>query len=154
MGLKFSQLDKARLQQLIREQPQLVDRVLRETAVEIVQEIQLSFNSSPPGRTYKRTKTTKSLGRDKQGRFKTTKTSSTVTHVASQPGYPPNIDTGRLRASIRFRKTSEGIRVEDGTDYEVHLELGTSRMKARPFMRPAFDGARQRVIQKLRDGLA
>lgn len=66
-------------------------------------------------------------------------------HVPSQPGRPPAVDTGRLRASITHDMGSDsaGLVARVGTDvtYGRHLELGTSRMAARPFLRPALHAA-------------
>lgn len=62
----------------------------------------------------------------------------TVEHRASAPGEPPAPDTGRLRGSI----STEVIRGLDevvgfvavNTEYAAHLELGTERMKPRPYL--------------------
>jgi HK97 gp10 family phage protein len=55
------------------------------------------------------------------------------------------VDTGRLRSSITHEVggDSEGIAARVGTnvEYAPHLEYGTSRMKARPFLRPALQAA-------------
>lgn len=57
------------------------------------------------------------------------------------------VDTGRLRASITHRlgRDSEGLFVDVGTDveYAPYVELGTSRMAARPYLRPALDAMRE-----------
>lgn len=66
-------------------------------------------------------------------------------HRASAPGEPPASDTGRLLSSIGHR-----IRVEDtlvaqvfaDARYATYLELGTSKMAPRPFLRPALDAVR------------
>ena len=106
------------MQNIIRQQPQLRSDLLDAAAEAIVTDVKTSFNTSPPGRSYKR---------------------RTVTHVASRPNYPPNVDTGALRASIRAIRVNENVRwVADGVEYGVWLESGTSRMAARPFMNPAF----------------
>jgi HK97 gp10 family phage protein len=64
-------------------------------------------------------------------------------HRASAPGEPPAVDTGRLRNSIDYALGTEstGAYVDVGTnvDYAPPLEHGTSRMAARPFMRPATE---------------
>lgn len=61
----------------------------------------------------------------------------------SEPGEPPKIKTGRLRASITHRMGYEDDQVvgEVGTnvEYAAPLEYGTSRMAARPFLGPALD---------------
>jgi HK97 gp10 family phage protein len=68
-----------------------------------------------------------------------------VTHVASAPGTAPAVDTGRLRASITHElgRDSRGLYARIGTNvrYAVYLELGTRRMRPRPFLRPALQSA-------------
>lgn len=56
------------------------------------------------------------------------------------------VDTGRLRRSLRLRKgrkteTKADVKVTHGEKeyYGTFLELGTSNMQARPFLRPAVD---------------
>lgn len=65
-----------------------------------------------------------------------------VIHVASAPGQPPAVDTGRLRASIVPKVKTIGGEIVGivGTNvpYAPYLEFGTSRMAARPFLRRAF----------------
>jgi phage gpG-like protein len=57
----------------------------------------------------------------------------------SPAGGPPGVDTGALRASIHVEMTDAlTALVSDGVAYGVHLEFGTSRMAARPFMMPAL----------------
>lgn len=64
----------------------------------------------------------------------------------STPGHPPAVRTGRLWGSITWRlgTDSEGVYADIGTAvyYAPFLELGTSRMAARPFLRPALESAR------------
>ena len=77
-------------------------------------------------------------------------------HRASAPGEPPATDTGGLlnnwpRPQKNF--TAFGAEVEGGPgqEYASHLELGTIKMDARPFMRPALDeneGKISRVVGK------
>ena len=60
-------------------------------------------------------------------------------HRASAPGDAPASDTGRLLGSIGvgdLERSPSGVRVLTvaNTDYALHLELGTERMAARPFM--------------------
>ncbi len=58
---------------------------------------------------------------------------------ASTPGSPPGIRTGTLRNSIGFARIRRGV-WGFGTNlkYGRFLELGTSRMAERPFLRPVI----------------
>jgi len=77
-------------------------------------------------------------------------------HRASAPGYPPAVDTNRLRASwiislgswkygyakINAEATRTVLNYGSTLFYAPLLEYGTSRMKQRPYLRPAFDKVR------------
>lgn len=64
-----------------------------------------------------------------------TKRSFTVS--PSEPGEAPGVDTGTLKNSIHVENTGRFKRaIAAGTDYAPHLEFGTSKMAARPFMMP------------------
>lgn len=56
------------------------------------------------------------------------------------------VDTGRLRASITHAldRDGDGLYAIVGSDveYAPHVELGTSRATAQPFLRPALQAAR------------
>lgn len=69
-------------------------------------------------------------------------------HIPSSPGEPPNADTGNLDKSIDVvvSKTGKSIRVEAKAEYAAALEFGTSRVAARPFMRPALLKHRNRIV--------
>jgi HK97 gp10 family phage protein len=73
---------------------------------------------------------------------------------ASSPGSPPHIRTDRLRSTIAYEVTEgpRGIEARVGTnvEYALALELGTSRMAARPFLRPALARERARIERILR----
>lgn len=58
----------------------------------------------------------------------------------SAPGDPPGLDTGYLRNSVQVDSVTpvEAI-IAPHTEYAEHLEFGTERIAARPFMRPALD---------------
>lgn len=64
----------------------------------------------------------------------------------SQPGHGPSVRTGRLRGSITWRlgEDSAGLYADIGTAvfYAPFVELGTSRMAARPYLGPALQAAR------------
>lgn len=118
-------IDLSGLERLMREEPGKVETWLDSVAESIVTDVKLSFGTSPPGESYTR---------------------GGVTHVASQPGYPPNVDIGTLTNTIRQEKTGTLERtVMDGVEYGIYLEDGTEHIDPRPFMRPAFDRARQTV---------
>ena len=73
---------------------------------------------------------------------------------SSAPGEPPVAQTGRLRRSIQMdvsqiRKLM--ARVGTNVKYAPWLELGTSRMRPRPYMRPTLRlmrGRFRRIIFK------
>lgn len=68
-----------------------------------------------------------------------------VPHRASAPGDPPATDTGRLIASIAWRRKNADTRiVGTNVEYAFYLEFGTDRMKPRPFFRPGIDRFRKR----------
>jgi hypothetical protein len=62
------------------------------------------------------------------------------------PGGKPGVRTGRLRASITWRPGQDDVSpyVDIGSNvlYAPYVELGTRRMAARPYLRPALQAAR------------
>jgi len=66
---------------------------------------------------------------------------------ASRPGEPPRARTGLLMKSIFYSVDQGSMTAIVGTSlkYGLYLELGTSRMAARPFIRPAIDRVRQKL---------
>ena len=71
------------------------------------------------------------------------------THTASSAGKPPNTDTGYLAGNIHVVIDPDGMgcSVESRADYSAALEFGTSDMAARPFMQPALESQRRKIIQ-------
>ena len=71
-----------------------------------------------------------------------TYTRGNIVHQASAAGEPPATDTGRLVNSIYHDVENRGREiigiVGAGVDYAIHLEFGTSKMAARPFLQPAL----------------
>lgn len=78
--------------------------------------------------------------------------------------------TGRLARTLRLRALKRrrgrlGMMVISGTReslgipashpwyYPAHVELGTSRMPAQPYLRPAFDTQRESMVQTLARGI-
>lgn len=82
-----------------------------------------------------------------------------VTHQASAPGEYPKTDTGQLVASLFFRVGSDKLSAFFGTKlaYGKYLEFGTSRMKARPWLRRTLkanaDAIRKRVAEAINEAL-
>ncbi len=132
MSLKVK-VDTKGLQDLIRTSPQKVDRWLAGVAEQMVGDIKVSFNTGPAGRSYKR-----------GSRY----------HVASSPGYPPNVDTGTLRASIRQTPAGHLTRhIVAGTEYAEPIEFGTSKMAARPYMGPVFAAWQGKIEDDAKENL-
>lgn len=72
-------------------------------------------------------------------------------HVPSKPGEPPNEDTGTLRRGIVVTQVGPlHVRISATAPYSGHLERGTSKMAARPFMGPAARAEKKDVIALVR----
>lgn len=72
-------------------------------------------------------------------------------HVPSKPGEPPNEDTGFLRININVTQRAPlRVRISADAPYSGFLEFGTSRMEARPFMRPALAKVKDEIIANVR----
>lgn len=75
-------------------------------------------------------------------------------HVPSAPGEPPNEDTGTLRRNITVTQVGPlHVRVASNAPYSAHLEFGTSKMAARPFMGPAARATRKEVVKLVGDAV-
>lgn len=71
--------------------------------------------------------------RDSKGRFVAGKLRYNAS--PSRPGDPPNVQTGRLRGSVASEASGNTVRIGTNVEYGRHLELGTSRMAPRPWLR-------------------
>jgi HK97 gp10 family phage protein len=70
------------------------------------------------------------------------------THKSSAPGQAPASDTGNLVSQIRVRqKNPDEVIVESNALYSAFLEFGTSKMLARPFLFPATERSRPKIVQ-------
>lgn len=84
-------------------------------------------------------------------------------HIPSPPGEPPAVMTGKLRASITHevltRKEVEGrVGIRGGTDpdtknYGFYLEFGTSKMRKRPYLKPALNNNLNTISAKINDAV-
>lgn len=69
-------------------------------------------------------------------------------HIPSKPGEPPNADTHTLDRQIETAATGPlQVEVSSNAPYSAHLEYGTSRMAARPYMGPAARKERANVVR-------
>lgn len=64
-------------------------------------------------------------------------------HIASVPGVPPAPDTETLKNSMGYTLTTNAghwgkLYIYSDTPYARYMELGTHKVKARPFIRPAI----------------
>ncbi len=131
MSFKITKNDSSRLRAIARQMPDTLDQALRGLVTEMTTDVILSFGTSPPGAAYKR---------------------GNVTHVASLPGYPPNVDIGTLRAAVRWIPDGRfRYLIVDGVYYGIYLELGTDGMAARPFMSPVFEDWRPKFVRWFKD---
>lgn len=70
-------------------------------------------------------------------------------HIPSKPGQPPSQDTGVLASHIEVTQPEVlEVVVSSNAPYSVPLELGTSKMEARPFFRPARDKKKKEARAK------
>lgn len=85
------------------------------------------------------------------GTGRTYQRGKTVEHRASAPGEPPAPDTGELRRRIevevvRGPNEVRGI-ITANVEYAAALEMGTERMRARPFLSRLAQDYRARLVQ-------
>ena len=70
---------------------------------------------------------------------KKTRTTTKTSWIASPPGLPPGIRTGTLRNRSTYKVVAwNRIQVGGWAKYALGLEMGTRKMAARPFIRPAL----------------
>lgn len=111
------EFDVSKLDRIISISPAKGEEAIAALAFEGERIVKLSFGTGKAGRTYVR---------------------GGVTHTASAPGSPPAIDTGKLMNAIYVKpmgRLRKAISTGD-TEYAAALEYGTTKMAARPFMRP------------------
>jgi len=65
------------------------------------------------------------------------------------------VDTGTLKGSIMVDEvTPVQAVIAPHTDYAEHVEFGTSRMEAQPYMRPALDEHENEIVQAVSSTVA
>jgi len=65
------------------------------------------------------------------------------------------VDTGTLKGSIMVDEvTPMRAIIAPHTDYAEHVEFGTSRMEAQPYMRPALDEHENEIVQAVSSTVA
>ena len=58
------------------------------------------------------------------------------------------VDTGNLRSSVKAEEvSSQEARIATGVEYAPHVEYGTSKMSAQPYMRPGLENNRDAIVQ-------
>lgn len=75
--------------------------------------------------------------------------------TVSNPGDPPNSDTGRLAQSIKFEIDGNGKvgYVGSNLKYAAYLEFGTKDMSARPWLAPALEKVNSKIAKIFKDEL-
>ena len=63
------------------------------------------------------------------------------------------VDTGTLRGSITHEVAGDSVYVGTNIEYAPYVELGTSRQKAQPFLRPAASEHGEQYRQVLKKTL-
>jgi HK97 gp10 family phage protein len=63
------------------------------------------------------------------------------------------VDTGRLRNSITHEIEGRYAVIGSNVEYAPHVELGTSRAKAQPYLRPAIEENRDTIKKIITDEL-
>jgi HK97 gp10 family phage protein len=68
------------------------------------------------------------------------------------------VDTGRMRASIShtnegFGTDNPSVQVGTNVKYAPAVEFGTSKKPAKPFLFPAFNGNKQKILKELAKAL-
>ena len=107
-----------------------VEKVVNATGFAVQRDIKLRIQNGPAtGKTYTR-----------RG----------VSHRASKAGEAPMSDTGRLAASVLFRRIGKfGAAVLSRLDYALWLEKSTMHIAKRPAWLPAAEKARPLYVERM-----
>jgi HK97 gp10 family phage protein len=73
-----------------------------------------------------------------------------IPHHPSIAGNPPAVDTGTLRRSVTYQVDENELVGYVGSNlkdppYGAYLEFGTSRMKPRPWLKPATEKSMEKI---------
>lgn len=138
-----------------------MDKVNNKVALDVRNEAVQSMRGPKSGRTYKLSAITRTgkayadMGLKVGGYTSKGKAKYIVgykIHRASAAGEAPAIPHGTLRDSIQVEFISKmHRRVGTNIKYGKHLELGTRKMAARPYLRPALDRAVSKVGGHIQD---
>lgn len=67
----------------------------------------------------------------------------------SAPGDPPHLVTGELQESIGYVVVGDGLQLTASAEHGAYLEFGTSKLAARPFLRPTMQEEAGKVLEIL-----
>lgn len=138
-GVKNLKAFQSKLQKRTEHAEKHIMHLVQRSATLVENEAKNSMNEAKSGRTY---------------------TIRGKPHTASAEGEAPAVVTGMLRTSITSNVKKSGQQVIgqiiansfDNTDYAVHLEFGTSKMRPRPFMQPALEKQRPAIKRLFKKG--
>ena len=65
------------------------------------------------------------------------------------------VDTGWLRSTIErfWIEVDRIIGIGPDADYDEYVEFGTSRQRAQPYVRPAYDNNKAEARKRIKDGI-
>lgn len=76
-------------------------------------------------------------------------------HKPAAPGAYPNRDTGVLQANLKVARTGPlTAEVRSEAAHSAPLEFGTSKMAARPFMRPSRDAKKPEIEKRFAEQMS
>lgn len=74
-------------------------------------------------------------------------TGAVIRNIAGKVEKTDNPNYVQINIGVRHGKPKKGAKNQDDPFYWHFHEFGTSKMSARPFMRPAFEESQERVLQ-------
>ena len=84
-------------------------------------------------------------------------TGATIRNIAGKVEKSSNPDYVQINIGVRHGRPKKGAKNQDDPFYWHFNEFGTSKQAARPFMRPAFEESKEKVLEvvaeKLRAGI-